>query len=80
MAYIDVLPLQPNALCPSSPLLAILFVIRASSSNVSRRGFVCHRQIICAASRREELQLQRELKNAPGTGNFVIFCLIVRRR
>ena len=62
------------------PLLSILFVIRASSSNVSRRGFVCHRQIISTASQREELQLHGEVENAPGTGNFVIFCLIVRRR
>ena len=36
------------------------------------RGFVCHRQIISAASRRCKSKL-----HAPGTLTFVIFCLIV---
>ena len=47
-----VCPLPDVLLLHQCTLPAILFVSLASSSSVSRGGFVCHRQIISAASRR----------------------------
>ena len=47
-----VCPLLDVLLLHQCTLPAILFVSLASSSSVSRGGFVCHRQIISAASRR----------------------------